>query len=139
LAHAVADARQMRYAEAGLADGPENQWAERREHEEGWLANGARVSVGGAREASVVGLRESGKEPWARKEAVGPCTSFLFFHFIFYLIFSISKFNLNSNLVFKLVPNLFSNHIVKLKYQFWKYNYIICIFISFLFFLFSKP
>jgi hypothetical protein len=61
-----------------------------------------------------------------------------FFYFISYSLFSILKFNLNYKFEFQLGSNLFSNNIVKLNYQFWKYNYIIYVFISFLFFSFSK-
>jgi hypothetical protein len=75
---------------------------------------------------------------WARMVVRRPRKAFALFY-LFPILFSLF---LNSiwitNFEFKLGPNLFSNHIVKLKYKFWKYNYIIYIFISFLFFSFSK-
>jgi hypothetical protein len=52
---------------------------------------------------------------WAEMVVGRPMKSFILFYFILYYLFSISKFNLNYKFEFKLVPNLFSIHIVKLK------------------------
>jgi hypothetical protein len=93
-----------------LIDGPENQWTERHEREEGWLANGARVLVGGAREGSVVGLRESGRELWARKVVRGPFSWVCFYSFIFYSFsfFSIFKSKFEFKFKFKLYGSSFT-------------------------------
>jgi hypothetical protein len=52
---------------------------------------------------------------WAEMVVGRPMKSFILFYFILYSLFSISKFNLNYKFEFKLVPNLFPIHIVKLK------------------------
>jgi hypothetical protein len=45
---------------------------------------------------------------WAEMEVGRPMKSFSLFYFILFSLFSISKFNLNFEFEFKLVPNLFS-------------------------------
>jgi hypothetical protein len=52
---------------------------------------------------------------WAEMVVSRPMKSFILFYFILYSLFSISMFNLNYKYEFKLVPNLFSIHIVELK------------------------
>jgi hypothetical protein len=80
------------------------------------------------------------KGEWAKMVFGRPRKAFALFYFILFPIpfFLFPNSIWIKNFEFKLGPNSFSNHIVKLKYKFWKYSYIIYIFISFLFFSSSK-
>jgi hypothetical protein len=71
---------------------------------------------GSARRDSPVGPRGRGNVTRARLRYGGPCSLSFFLSFILFSLFLIS--NWNSNFESRFVSNLFSNHIVELKYQF---------------------
>jgi hypothetical protein len=65
----------------------------------------------GSRESGLCGYAGRGVE-WAARGEFGPAGLLSLFPLSFSFF---SKFNLNSNFKFKIVPNLFSNQIVRLK------------------------
>jgi hypothetical protein len=101
----------------------------------GWRPGSAWKSPGVRAIESASGPRKRRKEEMGRKRSRGPIRLVLFYSFLFHFFFSIFKSNLNSSLN----SNFMAHHlhyVCTVKSIKFKDFYI---FISFLFFLFSKP